>query len=148
MIACGWQNLISKEEQNSKLYVKHVLWNFFQNSIKLLTILFLVVLQTFVNRRAHNGHYKGTPRSLQAHSKRIWALGHSKYLSQVLEWHLSTQALKMLRYLSTKTFRHWGTWALGHSKSTCALEHSKGTWTPRHSSTWALWHLRLSMNFI
>ena len=61
--------------------------------------LFLLVLQTFFNRRTLK-RTLDTRRPLQEHSQGTWALGRSK--------HLGTRALETLRYSK-------GTWTLRHS---------------------------------
>ena len=94
-------HLISKEGENNKCYIKYVFWKFFQNSIKLLTSPFLVVLQAFL---------------LEERSKENWALkrhtsGHQGHST------VTTNALGQSSTWDTRAREEdLGTWALGHSR--------------------------------
>ena len=97
-------NLIFKETENNKCYVKYIFWKVFKNPIKLWKSPFPVMLQNFLTKRALKGHLrtrrgfqglsKRTPKAIQGLSKDSWVLDHlSAWGIQALEGHLNTQGI-------------------------------------------------------
>ena len=133
--------IISKEGEKNKCYIKHKYWKVFKYSIKLLTSLYLAMLQPFFTQRALKeklgtpreiGNTKKVPRALQGWSKITW---------RALEGHLGTRALEgQLCTQALKTLDTWGLELLRNSGTRRALGHiwPLGTWTLGHLGTQAL----------